>query len=639
MNPRRLVNIFILSIIPAIVVFSAILIIVVPIAFAGPAAFAEELRAAGCYPGNSGNPELRGMWINVKSIPLTPEGIRALVRRLYDSNFNAIFPEVFYQGSTIFFSKTLESRGLTPQMPAFIGFDPLEVLIEEAHKYSMEVHAWFTMFYVGLNSPGPILTKYPEWAAVNKDGGTGYQQGANRFYWVCPMHPGVSDFYGELIGELAERYDVDGIHLDYIRYPDPAIVDTCYSREHRREFEGLYGIDPLYLDPDLNPDEYRLWNEFRADYLNRLVKLLSEKVRRVRPEVEISCAVMPRGMPIELNPGFLQDWPLWARERYLDALIPMAYSSRVDEMRGLLGWTRHFLQDAVPMYAGLQGFNLSGPQVLVDQIEAARRYGASGVVVFAYPYMTDEYLEALRLGPFTDKVPARDIGIRCSKVRPGNARISKMDNDKRMPSTYFHKAPRRVAARYAGISPVIDGILDDSGWARADWQGDFELITGEGKAAQQTRIAVLYDRENLYIAFDVGDSLIELATASVVKRDGPVFYDDSIEVFLDPKHNHSFYYHFAVNVLGTQYDSYSRRGASWDAHWKAGVRKSEEGWSVELAIPFLEIGAPPPSSGTTWGVNFNRTVPRLGEFSGWSYTPGTFHAPSFFGDLVFDLFL
>jgi hypothetical protein len=63
-------------------------------------------------------------------------------------------------------------------------------------------------------------------------------------------------------------------------------------------------------------------------------------------------------MVIELNSGFLQNWPSWAENHYLDVLIPMTYSSRVNEMKGLTYWVNTFLLGNLPAFAGIQAFNL-----------------------------------------------------------------------------------------------------------------------------------------------------------------------------------------------------------------------------------------------------------------------------------------
>ncbi|HHV61304.1 MAG TPA: family 10 glycosylhydrolase [Firmicutes bacterium] len=604
-------------------VLSLILLLTLPLPPGGPAAAQESqpsdsLRVPPQVGTGTAPAAARGVWIDVKSIPSDPAAIRAMVQRLKRANFNMIFPEVFYQGSTIFFSETAASEGIQPQLPRFSGMDPLAILIDEAHKLSIEVHAWFSMFYVGLNAPGPVLTRHPEWAAIDRHGEIGYKQGVNRFYWVCPMHPGVREYYTRLIREVIQKYDVDGIHLDYIRYPDPTLGDFCYSPEHREEFRAKYGIDPLDLDPEANPEEYKLWNKVRADAVTSVVRAIAGELRQLRPGAKLSCAVAPRGMPIELNQGLLQDWPEWASKGYIDLLIPMTYSSRPNEMRALLIWAQYFTRGAVPVYAGIQGFGLPGPEGLLAQVNSALEQGAKGVVIFAYPYLTDECLAALRAGPFAEA------------ERKG-------ENDH---PPFEHQGPpgppRMIRATRVDTPPVIDGLVDDEVWQAAEWQTDFKLITGEGDAREQTWVAVCYDDSNLYIAFRMADDRPDLIGASITSRDGPVFYDDSVEVFLDTAHTHSFYYHFAVNLFGTQYDSYSRIGPSWNGTWRAGAATTGSGWSAEMAIPLAEVAKSPPVAGTIWGVNFNRTMLRLQEFSGWAFTPGTFHAPSFFGDIMFD---
>ncbi|NPV53399.1 MAG: family 10 glycosylhydrolase [Firmicutes bacterium] len=595
----------------------------------GDPADAQESQPLNPLQAGAGAPTAaavaRGIWIDAKSIPSDPDAIRAMVRRLKDANFNMIFPEVLYQGSTIFFSGTAASEGIQPQMPRFSGMDPLAILIDEAHRFSIEVHAWFSMFYVGLNTPGPILGRHPEWAAINRQGEIGYRQGVNRFYWVCPMHPGVREYYTRLVQEVARKYDIDGVHLDYIRYPDPIQGDFCYSPEHREDFKAKYGVDPLDLDPEADPERYKLWNKVRADAVTEVVRSIAGELRQSKPGARLSCAIAPRGMPIELNSGLLQDWPEWASRGYVDMLIPMTYSSRPNEMKALLTWSQYFSRGAVPVYAGIQGFGLSGPEGLLAQVNSALEQGAGGVVIFAYPYLTDESLAALKAGPFA--TATAEVGT------PGN-----LPQNRPFSEAFERQGepPRMIQAIRVATPPVIDGMLDDEAWQLAGWQSGFKLITGEGDAREQTSVAVCYDDSRLYIALRMADERPDLISASVTSRDGPVFYDDSVEVFLDPAHTHSFYYHFAVNLFGTQYDSYSRTGPSWNGTWRARASTTGDGWVMEMAIPIDEIAKSRPTAGTIWGANFNRTMLRLQEFSGWAFTPGTFHAPSFFGDIIFE---
>ncbi|HSV31868.1 MAG TPA: family 10 glycosylhydrolase [Atribacteraceae bacterium] len=570
-------------------------------------------------------PETRGVWLDVRSIPRNEAEIDLIVDRLHGANFNTIFVECFYIGETIYPSPYLESLGMNRQRGAFIGMDPLQALLSSARKRGMSVHAWLHLFYIGLNEPGPVLAVHPEWRSINRDGTTGYRRGVNFFYWICPTQPGVVDFYRGLVEELVTHYPIDGVQIDYVEIPDLSRADAGYSEFARNEFAAEHGVDPLTLDPYLHPQLYTQWIRYRTEQVTAVVAGIAESVRAIRPDVIISASIMPQGMPIERNPSYFQDWHRWAENGYIDVVIPMAYSSRVNEMRGMLVWVEHFLRGSAPYFAGLQAYRLDSPEDLTVQVNAARSHNPSGVVVFAWPYLTDTSLTLLRQVSFP--VPAfplsREDLVALRPLKPSD------------PVAYRHEQPRRIEARFLRDAPPLDAPLSHPAWQSLSWQGEFSLITGEGAAVEQSIVAAGYDREHLYIVLPVNDAHPNTVKATVTRRDGPVFYDDSIEVFLDPGRTLSFYYQLAVNTLETQYDSYSRVGPGWNGSWQARVSRAETGWTAILAVPFTELGRETPRGGEVWGINFNRTMIRTGEFSGWSYTPGTFHAPSFFGEIMF----
>jgi len=570
--------------------------------------------------------EFRGVWIDVRSIPLTEDGIRDMVRRVHSANFNALLVESFYLGQTIYPSSFLASQGLPSQMPTFqeASIDPLNIIVEEAHHLSLQVHVWFDMFYVGLNEPGALLSRYPQWGAINRDGSTGYQQGNNRFFWICPAHPGVKEFYSQLLREVGESYPIDGIHLDYLRFPDPTLADTCYAPEHCQEFEEKYGIDPREISPFGHPDLYREWNTVRAQSLTDLVAYISEDLHRSLPHLIFSCAVKPQGFPEELNPRSLQDWPHWAELGLFDVFIPMTYSSRPPEFKGLLLWINTFLSSA-PFYSGIWGANLPD-STIAREINISREAKSQGVSIFAYPYLSVETLNFLSTGPFPEKVAPPTIEeLATPRELPPQVK----------PLSYYQENARQITALYTDTAIVPDGVLEKS-WDSARWQADFTLITGEGKAAQETQVALLYDSQNLYIAFLFEKDPHEVVS-SVTQRDGPAFYDDSVEIFLDPGKSKSFYHQLVTNLVGAQYDGSSLQGAAWNANWKAGVSQKDYLYSLEIAIPFSEITGEPPSPKEEWGINFYRNNLKPEEFSAWSPTPGVYAVPSLFGTVEFSV--
>jgi len=571
-------------------------------------------------------PEFRGIWIDARSIPLAEDDIRDMVRRVHSANFNALLVESFYLGQTIYPSSFLASQGLPSQMSTFqeAGIDPLNIIVEEAHNLSLQVHVWFDMFYVGLNEPGALLSRYPQWSAVNRDGSTGYQQGNNYFFWLCPAHPGVREFYSQLFREVGENYPIDGIHLDYLRFPDPTLADTCYASEHCQKFKEKYGIDPREISPWSQEALYREWNKMRAQSLTDFVAYISEELHHSLPHLIFSCAVKPQGFPEELNPRSLQDWPHWAELGLFDVFIPMTYSSRPPEFKGLLLWINTFLS-STPFYSGIWGVNLPDSSI-AREINISREAKSQGVSIFAYPYLTGETLNFLSTGPFSEKVAPPTIEeLSAPRELPPQVK----------PISYYQENARQITALYTDIPIVPDGVLEKR-WDSARWQTDFALITGEGKATEETQIALLYNSQNLYVAFLFEKDPHEIIS-SVTQRDGPVFYDDSVEIFLDPDKSKSFYYQLVINLSGVQYDGSSLQGAAWNGNWKAGVSQENHLYSLEVAIPFSEIAKESPSSKEEWGINFYRNNLKPEEFSAWSPTPGVYAAPSFFGTVEFSM--
>ena len=185
---------------------------------------------------------------------------------------------------------------------------------------------------------------------------------------------------------------------------------------------------------------------------------------------------------------------------------------------------------------------------------------------------------------------------------------------------------------------VIDGVLDESCWRRAEVATDFKLLDGQGRAREQTECMVAYDADNLYIAFLCRESEVGEIRATHTQDDGPVWRDDCVEVFLDPAHDHRSYFHVIANFAGARFDEIGPRypnPSSWDAPWRVATRRFATGWTAEIAIPFRSMNRDMPMAGTVWGFNANRQEYRLLERSGWSETLHSFHEPAHFGHLLF----
>jgi hypothetical protein len=193
-----------------------------------------------------------------------------------------------------------------------------------------------------------------------------------------------------------------------------------------------------------------------------------------------------------------------------------------------------------------------------------------------------------------------------------------------VPPHDFHTyRPSVVAVRIApSEAPTIDGLLDDPVWKKSASIDEFyQLEPNEGQPGdERTRVRILYDENNLYFAITCYDDEPEQIKARVKARDGDLENDDFIRVYLDPYLTRRNGYFFDVNPLGARREVLLQNNSdtltAWNALWTAKARKTPDGWTVEMAIPFRSISY--DRNRTVWGFDFYRLVRRKDEKIRWS---------------------
>jgi len=184
--------------------------------------------------------------------------------------------------------------------------------------------------------------------------------------------------------------------------------------------------------------------------------------------------------------------------------------------------------------------------------------------------------------------------------------------------------PELAAAR-AEQPPTIDGKLADGEWGGAARATGFLERKSQGLARAQTEVLLLYDDDNLYLAF----LCREPNPAGLVARakDEANFWgakDDVVAVFIKPDEDEETYYQYALSVSGARFDQKScpEGGVLQDEYrpgWETAVAIDRQDWQAEISIPFRDIGVGPQMS-KTWRVNFLRVRRQTGEVSYWSHT-------------------
>ncbi|OZC02747.1 DUF5916 domain-containing protein [Rubricoccus marinus] len=185
-------------------------------------------------------------------------------------------------------------------------------------------------------------------------------------------------------------------------------------------------------------------------------------------------------------------------------------------------------------------------------------------------------------------------------------------------SPFSPDVPRVAAAPAADMS--VDGTLNEAAWeAAAPATGFVQFEPTEGApASQQTRVRVLYAADALYIGAEMLDSRPDLVRQTLSRRDDRG-NADAFTVGIDSYNDGRTARLFGVTAAGVQFDAILEgddEDDSWDAVWASGVRVTPTGWTAELRIPYSQLRF--SGRETSWGINFVREVPRLGEESYWS---------------------
>ena len=180
--------------------------------------------------------------------------------------------------------------------------------------------------------------------------------------------------------------------------------------------------------------------------------------------------------------------------------------------------------------------------------------------------------------------------------------------------------------------PKVDGIIEPGEWAEAVALSPFLLVGGRGLPVNATEVWAMHDDHNLYVAALLHDPNPAALKATATERDGPVWDDDSFELFFDTEDQRKSYIHLAANPKETQYDALMK-DKSADYRWTVRAATLANGWSVEVELPFANDY--PPAPGISWGFSVARHSAGSGEASSWVRCLKNLHELGNFGSLIF----
>jgi uncharacterized lipoprotein YddW (UPF0748 family) len=320
--------------------------------------------------------ELRAVWIATAAgldWPRTTESaaqqnsLRALIRDLHRAHFNTIFFQVRARGDA-YYRSAFEpwAENLTGTLGKDPGWDPLTFLLAEAHALGMEVHGWFNLYKV--RGPNPVAASTPLHISRAQPQWTVPDEGE---VWLDPGVPGVTRYLLDVASDLIQKYALDGINFDFIRYPGRTFADQDSYRRHGN------GMDR---------------DAWRRSNVTRFVSEFAARARTLRPNLKIGSSPLgvyetdPASRTLGSPQAVYQDSEAWLRAGLHDYLSPQIYwdigTSHGDpDFAALIQrWQRG--AGVRHIYAGIGAYKPEVFREIPSQIDLARLAGTAGQAYF-----------------------------------------------------------------------------------------------------------------------------------------------------------------------------------------------------------------------------------------------------------------
>ena len=339
----------------------------------------QQLLEAFCLAQKPLPGEFRAFWCH------SAFGVQGLnwdeaIRRLAENGFTAILPNMLWGGAAFYESKVLPVAAQVAERG-----DQIRQCLAACRKYGVQMHVWKVDWNLGSAAPKAFVEKMRQAGRLQAN-----SQGKEQL-WLCPSDPDNQQLEIAAMLEVVRNYDVDGIHFDYIRYPDS---DHCFCAGCKERFQRTSGATLTQWPGDVlgNGPLRQQWLEWRRSNITTVVRSVSEQARAIKPRIKISAAVF-RNWVVDRD-GVGQDWKLWCDKGYLDFVCPMDYTpinSRFENMVSQqVEWAGR-----TPCYPGL-GVSASSSRFGVDraieQIGITRGHQTHGFVIFNYGVKESEGL-------------------------------------------------------------------------------------------------------------------------------------------------------------------------------------------------------------------------------------------------------
>ena len=337
---------------------------------------------------------VRALWV-VRDHVTSKESIDRVLMFAEENNYNHLFVQIRGRGDAYYNSRLVPRTHLLKDT----DFDPLQYILKKSKGTSIKIHAWLNVYYLWSYYEKPtqdnhILLNHPEWldtkvpdqmdvVEVLKNMKKDRKINGEGFY-LAPTHPEVEAHLQNVITELLQNYNLDGIHFDYIRYhalgwgmnPTGLKFFLNYSI-------GMPGLPALEVKQKPSFDDYK------RSAITKFLNKASMRIKAYQPECVISAAVKPN-LFNAIN-TFGQEWDVWLKRGYIDWAVPMNYSNENRTFENNL----KIIKDNIPskhlnrIIMGIGAYN-QNPRFAGQKIYRAGKYDFGGISIFSYTVFKEQ---------------------------------------------------------------------------------------------------------------------------------------------------------------------------------------------------------------------------------------------------------
>ena len=341
--------------------------------------------------------DTRCLWI-VRESMYTKEQIDSSFIHAYQAGYDDVFIQVRGRGYAFYDSN------IVPKHPNIeFGFNPLAYSIKLGNALSIKVHAWMNAYILWSAKHEPddathLYHIHKDWTEANIHGKmdskiklSDPQSPQWEGIYLAPTHPDVNPYLLSVYSEVSEKYEINGIHLDYIRFQDEIYG---YNKKGMEVYETIYNVSPRDIvrgiistrfgwSQEFVDSMYVAWDQYRRDSVTDLVRKIHEKINIPEKNITLSAAVKPN--LIDAKYRWFQEWDKWVKEGIIDFIVPMNYYKEIRDFNNSVQIMKSNLSsdELSVVIMGVSTYNQDA-QSAADKILLARLNGFQGISVFSW---------------------------------------------------------------------------------------------------------------------------------------------------------------------------------------------------------------------------------------------------------------